>query len=710
MDENTIHSLLIDLELAGNGQPEGTSYAEELYETQILPAIDQTISQIGATNDLTIEDTMVIDLGEVEASDIAPLLSEQLSREIKRRIHPSAQTDSKPHKGPQSLPTRDDGAFAHFMDFLSNETVPWQYEVETFDAPEYLSKSLSDILRNENLCQQLLDSARNDKRVLWRLLSMASPTTLIRLHDAILPLGTTLTAHTAHNGETPKHGEVNHPQRGTLSKGDVSPSDKETLNHPAHQHIYSLLSQLAALMEQYGIASSESLDTLLERVREEQTKHTSPSNTHQGEKAESEADTARPSADGKSATEDATSTKRTSLPEQLAALMEQYGIASSESLNTLLERVREEQTKHTSPSNTHQGDKAESEADTARPSAGGKSATEDATSTKRTSLPEQLAALMEQYGIASSESLDTLLERGREEQTKHTSPSGIRQGDKAESEADTARPSAGGKSATEDATSTKRTSLPEQLAALMEQYGIASSESLNTLFERVKGEYATQIISAFGRGESKAKRAGMPSAPEKSGGTVQELLLSIERQSIAERQARPFPRRIHIDDAGLVLLHPFLTAYFTQLQLIDKEKQFKTIEDQKRAVHLLKHLSGDEAAHYSHRLALEKMMCGLPPDFPMEHEFQITEEERQESEAMIASLCQYWRPLNGTSMAGLQHSFLLRHGTIEQSDDAWIVRVEGNAMDILLEDLPWEISTIVFPWMEPMILVEWQHN
>ena len=564
MDENTIHSLLIDLELAGNGQPEGTSYAEELYETQILPAIDQTISQIGATNDLTIEEPMVIDLGEVEASDIAPLLSEQLSREIKRRIHPSAQTDSKPHKGPQSLPTRDDGAFAHFMDFLSNETVPWQYEVETFDAPEYLSKSLSDILRNENLCQQLLDSARNDKRVLWRLLSMASPTTLIRLHDAILPLGTTLTAHTAHNGETPKHGEVNHPQRGTLSKGDVSPSDKETLNHPAHQHIYSLLSQLAALMEQYGIASSESLDTLPERVREEQT--------------------------------------------------------------------------------------------------------------------------------------------------KHTSPSGIRQGDKAESEADTASPSADGKSATEDATSTKRTSLPEQLAALMEQYGIASSESLNTLFERVKGEYATQIISAFGRGESKAKRAGMPSAPEKSGGTVQELLLSIERQSIAERQARPFPRRIHIDDAGLVLLHPFLTAYFTQLQLIDKEKQFKTIEDQKRAVHLLKHLSGDEAAHYSHRLALEKMMCGLPPDFPMEHEFQITEEEWQESEAMIASLCQYWRPLNGTSMAGLQHSFLLRHGTIEQSDDAWIVRVEGNAMDILLEDLPWEISTIVFPWMEPMILVEWQHN
>ena len=317
---------------------------------------------------------------------------------------------------------------------------------------------------------------------------------------------------------------------------------------------------------------------------------------------------------------------------------------------------------------------------------------------------------MEQYGIASSESLNTLLERVREEQTKHTSPSNTHQGDKAESEADTARPSAGGKSATEDATSTKRTSLPEQLAALMEQYGIASSESLNTLFERVKGEYATQIISAFGRGESKAKRAGMPSAPEKSGGTVQELLLSIERQSIAERQARPFPRRIHIDDAGLVLLHPFLTAYFTQLQLIDKEKQFKTIEDQKRAVHLLKHLSGDEAAHYSHRLALEKMMCGLPPDFPMEHEFQITEEERQESEAMIASLCQYWRPLNGTSMAGLQHSFLLRHGTIEQSDDAWIVRVEGNAMDILLEDLPWEISTIVFPWMEPMILVEWQHN
>lgn len=634
MDENTIHSLLIDLELPDNGQPEVTSHANEIYEEAILPTIDRTICQLGETNDLIVDDKIVIDLGEVVVADIPLKLEELLTQELRRRmqlrethplphgatpspanvsdpyppskgaallsantinpreqgtytsiegaaplsantIHPREQGTYPSAEGAAPLPanvtatkrqgtnpTREEAfpetretILPQLIRFLRDEEIPWQYDVETFDAKSYLSEAILAIVGDDEAFFRLLDTTRNDKRVLWRLLSMANPSTLIRLHDAILPLGTALTEYTRHDDE----------DRGEFLQKEDSPSKEGDLRHPAHQHIHTLLTQMAALTERYGIGPSESLNALFVRIREELSKDAGHSISGQGVETESE--------------------------------------------------------------------------------------TKDATS-----LP------------------------------------------------------ADEKSVSKSPTFTNHSVFLTQLSALMERYGIGPSESLNTLLERIREEYTTQIISSFGERKTKEETAGIPSERGTDGGTIRDILLEIERQSIEESQTNPLSRRIHVNDAGIVLLHPFLSAYFSQLGLIDEEKRFKSFEDQKRAVHLLKYLSGDEATHYSHRLTLEKIMCGFPPDFPMEHEFQITEEERQESEAMIASLCQYWRPLKGTSMEGLQHSFLLRHGTIEQSDDTWIVRVEGSAIDILLEDLPWEISTILLPWMEPMILVEWQQE
>ena len=604
MDENTIHSLLIDLELPDNGQPDVTSCANEIYEKAIFPTIDRTICQLGETNDLIIDDKIVIDLGEVEVTEIPFKLEELLTQELRRRMQlqethplPLGETPSPvnandpreqgtyqsveskaPHSANVTTSKRQrtnptiEGAFPatretilpQLIRFLRDEEIPWQYDVEVFDATSYLSDAIRAVTEDDEAFFRLLDTAKNDKRVLWRLLSMASPSTLIRLHDAILPLGTILTERTRHDGETSKREGKKTAWEESLHGGD-SPSNEMALRHPVHQHIHTLLTQMAALTERYGIGPSESLNALFVRMREELAKGADPSSKEQG------------------------------------------GVAKKEAKDTA-------------------------------------------------SLP------------------------------------------------------ADEKSVSKSPTFTNHSAFLTQLSALMERYNIGPSESLNTLLERIRGEYATQIISSFGEGKTKTERAGNPSERRTNGDTIRDMLLEIERQSIEESQAGPLPRRIHVNDAGIVLLHPFLSAYFSQLGLIDEEKRFKSFEDQKRAVHLLKYLSGDEATHYSHRLTLEKIMCGFSPDFPMEHEFQITEEERQESEAMIASLCQYWRPLNGTSMKGLQHSFLLRHGTIERSDDAWIIRVEGSAIDILLENLPWEISTILLPWMEPMILVEWQQE
>ena len=167
--------------------------------------------------------------------------------------------------------------------------------------------------------------------------------------------------------------------------------------------------------------------------------------------------------------------------------------------------------------------------------------------------------------------------------------------------------------------------------------------------------------------------------------------------------------RLHIEDVGLVILHPFLTAFFDTLKMLDSEKkQFVSISMQERACHLLKYMTGYRGPHYGHLLMLEKMMCGLPFTYPISKDFKIRPEEEQEINNLLSAVCQHWKPLKGSTTESLQRSFILRHGTLEYADSAWIVRVEGSAIDILLEDLPWEISTILFAWLEPMIFVEWQ--
>ncbi|MBO4806565.1 MAG: hypothetical protein J5554_11025 [Paludibacteraceae bacterium] len=190
---------------------------------------------------------------------------------------------------------------------------------------------------------------------------------------------------------------------------------------------------------------------------------------------------------------------------------------------------------------------------------------------------------------------------------------------------------------------------------------------------------------------------------------LRNLLKQAEVDSLSEEAIMAsLAQRIHIQNAGLILLHPFLPAFFSRLGLLTEKHHFTSTEAQKRAVHLLRHLTGIEVENPCLPLTLEKVLCGLPLSFPIENDFNITPEEQREAEELLNTICEYWKPLNRSSYQSLQGTFLQRNGTLEYADETWIIRVEGNAFDILLEDLTWEISTIILPWLDPMIYVEWQ--
>src|SRR5690606_887113 len=68
---------------------------------------------------------------------------------------------------------------------------------------------------------------------------------------------------------------------------------------------------------------------------------------------------------------------------------------------------------------------------------------------------------------------------------------------------------------------------------------------------------------------------------------------------------------IYINNAGLVLLHPFIPTYFNRLGMIEKG-DFISEEARHRAVHLLQYLVYGTDQHEEHELVLNKILCNMP--------------------------------------------------------------------------------------------------
>jgi len=163
-------------------------------------------------------------------------------------------------------------------------------------------------------------------------------------------------------------------------------------------------------------------------------------------------------------------------------------------------------------------------------------------------------------------------------------------------------------------------------------------------------------------------------------------------------------REIYIDNAGLVILHPFLSQFFEALGIAFNEK----IVQPERALGLLHYLVTGQTQRPEYELVLAKILCNVPISTPIDAEFEIEEKELNESSALLNAVIAHWDALRNTSQDGLRGTFLVRPGKLTLKDDGdWQLQVESRTFDILLEHLPWGISLIKLPWMKQMLQVEW---
>ena len=180
-----------------------------------------------------------------------------------------------------------------------------------------------------------------------------------------------------------------------------------------------------------------------------------------------------------------------------------------------------------------------------------------------------------------------------------------------------------------------------------------------------------------------------------------------ELTAVVMRTQPDLKERIPIYNAGLVLFQPFLISFFDRLGLLESRKHFNSATCQIRAAHLLHELSGFGEIPVEHLMLFNKLLCGINIMFPIDCRFKISETESLEMEHLLRATIGNWAIIRNTSISGFQESFVKRQGVLERSQDDWILRVETKGIDILLDDIPWDIHLISFPWNNYLVYVDW---
>ena len=163
---------------------------------------------------------------------------------------------------------------------------------------------------------------------------------------------------------------------------------------------------------------------------------------------------------------------------------------------------------------------------------------------------------------------------------------------------------------------------------------------------------------------------------------------------------------LYIQNAGVVLFWPYLKTFFEQCGLV-KENTFTDPQASYRAAHLLQYLATGKTYSPEFRLPLNKILCGIPMQLPVPLDINLTEAEKKDCLQLTESLIGNWEALKNTSPEGLRQSFLLRPGKLSRKTDHWHLKVEQKTWDVLLDKIPWPLSTIKLYWMPTLIHVEW---
>lgn len=161
---------------------------------------------------------------------------------------------------------------------------------------------------------------------------------------------------------------------------------------------------------------------------------------------------------------------------------------------------------------------------------------------------------------------------------------------------------------------------------------------------------------------------------------------------------------VYVENAGLILLHPFIKMLFQNCNLLDDKN---AINNKELAVHILHYAATKQENDYEYTMLFEKFLCGLPLEYPIKREVNIEEYQKNHIEELLTAVVNHWSALKNSSTDILRTEFLQREGKLDLLDANPKLTIERKTQDILLDKIPWNISIVKIPWIEKIMYTEW---
>ncbi|GAA3625604.1 contractile injection system tape measure protein [Flavivirga jejuensis] len=176
-------------------------------------------------------------------------------------------------------------------------------------------------------------------------------------------------------------------------------------------------------------------------------------------------------------------------------------------------------------------------------------------------------------------------------------------------------------------------------------------------------------------------------------------------------ETNDIPESIILPNAGIILLWKFLPILFERLHLWNPiEKEYRDDKAKNKGVIILHYLATGNTDYIDeHALLAMKLLSGLPLNFPLFKE-DLEEEEKQLVDSLISSAIHQWQKLGTLSIEGFRNTFLTRQGTLNTREEVYLINIQSAGIDVLLDYLPWPISTIRLPWLEKKIHISWREK
>lgn len=194
-------------------------------------------------------------------------------------------------------------------------------------------------------------------------------------------------------------------------------------------------------------------------------------------------------------------------------------------------------------------------------------------------------------------------------------------------------------------------------------------------------------------------------------GNLENKPTIISRQAVTEREEESLKhvsarQEWMVENAGQVLLHPFIRLLFQNFSWVRDDGQLKA-EFIELAVQALHYGNTGNDSFFEPDLILEKFLCGMPFHNSVPKACLLSRKMKREISILIKEVIRNWPELKNTSPVGLREGFIMRTGKLIKIENGYKLIVERKVQDVLLEKLNWNISIIKMPWQKEILFVEW---